>query len=145
MPRPLLKPENPIVVRGWSLWVPPPLTRDGKPKWINANERSHWGGRSGKTKLWREAARLAAEESGIPHLERAWVQAFFTFGGTRKRDVGNLFPTVKACVDGFTDADLWQDDRDGIITGPDLRRAAGDAKGRPFGVEFRIFEVIDGH
>lgn len=144
-PTRLLKPDNPLVVRGWSLWVPPPLNTLGKPRWINANERAHWSSRSGKTKVWRDAACLAVQNCGLPTLERAWVQAIFVCGTTRRRDVHNLFPTVKACIDGFTDAGLWSDDRDGILTGPDLRRSPTDAKGKPVGIEFRIFEVIDGN
>lgn len=144
-PSRLLQPDNPVVVRGWSLWVPPPLNRLGKPDWINANDRPHWSGKAKQTSAWRQQACVAIQKSGVPSLSQAWVQAIFSFGTSRKRDVHNLFPTIKASIDGFTDAGLWEDDRDGILTGPDLRRSHSDAKGQPVGIEFRIFEVIDGN
>lgn len=147
MPNPnLLQPDIPLFVRGWSLWVPPPLNTLGKPIWLNANDRPHWSSRAKGTKAWREASCAAAEDFGVPALEKAWVQAFFTFGSPRFRDVHNLYPTAKACIDGFTDSGLWVDDRDGILIGPDMRRDPKDARGVTPGVEFRIFEVIDsGH
>lgn len=151
-----IRPQVPDVVRGWSLWVPLPPS-SGKPKWINLNERAHWGSRSGKTAVWRSAARLAAEEAQIPVLVLAWVQAYFTFGDTRRRDVHNYLPTVKACVDGFTDAGIWADDSDGILIGPDLRRSEAGASGVGRtgakrlgaesvgkGISFMIWEVADG-
>lgn len=139
-------PNNPPVARGWGLWVPLPPSK-GKPKWINLNERAHWGSRSGKTAIWREAARMVAEEAQIPTLGMAWVQAVFHFGDARRRDVHNYLPTVKACVDGFTDAEIWEDDRDGILIGPDLRRSPLDGVGNELGkgIAFYIWEVADGN
>lgn len=84
--------------------------------------------------------------SGIPRLERAWVQTRFTFGNTRRRDTHNLGPTSKACIDGFTDAGLWSDDADGIFVGPDPRRDPEELppqkrKGKEAGITFLIFEL----
>lgn len=134
------RPINPDVVRGWGLWVPLPPS-SGKPRWINLNERAHWGSRSGKTAVWRDSARAVALEAKIPALEYAWVQACFSFGDNRRRDVHNYLPTVKACVDGFTDAGIWEDDCDGILTGPDLRRV--ETPGQR-GITFFVWEVSDG-
>lgn len=145
---------NPVVVREWCLWVPlPPSKLGAKPKWMNLNERAHWGSRSGKTSVWRtsaaETALKAASTHGIPRLEEAWVVAHFSFGDGRRRDVHNYLPTVKACIDGFTDAGLWEDDCDGVLTGPDLRRmelreiSADDLSSTPLkGIHFCIREVI---
>src|SRR5262249_41737140 len=115
-----LQPDNPVVVRGWGLWVPPPLTKEGKPKWINLNERVDWGSRGGKTAIWRQRAKELGAELGILRLACAYVQAHFSFGDFRRRDVHNWLPTIKACIDGFTDAGLWEDDCDGVLIGPDL-------------------------
>lgn len=130
---------NPVVVRQWCLWVPLPPSKEGaKPKWMNLNERAHWGSRSGKTSIWRESAAEIANQAGIPVLEEAWVLAYFSFGDNRRRDVHNYLPTVKACVDGFTDARIWEDDNDDVLTGPDLRRHEREEKG----IHFCIREVI---
>ena len=57
------------------------------------------------------------------------VVAYLAFGDNRRRDVHNYMPTVKAIIDGCTDAGLWADDRDGILTGPDMRRDESRAVG----------------
>lgn len=90
---------------------------------------------------------MVAEGAEIPVLGQAWVQAVFHFGDGRRRDVHNYLPTVKACIDGFTDANLWEDDRDGILIGPDLRRFDADGKkpGVAQGVAFFVWEVVGGN
>jgi hypothetical protein len=50
------------------------------------------------------------------------IWAYFRFTNNRRRDTGNLYPTVKALVDGFVDAGLIPDDCDGIVDGPHLSR-----------------------
>jgi Holliday junction resolvase RusA-like endonuclease len=40
----------------------------------------------------------------------------------RRREVSNLFPTFKACIDGFVDAGILADDSDAHVIGPDPRR-----------------------
>jgi Holliday junction resolvase RusA-like endonuclease len=128
----------PKVVAGWELWLPPPMGR--KKKWLSLNDRSHWGFSSARVRYWRGLAREAAETLGIdPPLGMAHVVAVFTFGDNRRRDVHNYMPTVKAAVDGCTDAGLWVDDRDGILTGPDLRR--DELSGYEVGLLLRIYEV----
>lgn len=43
----------------------------------------------------------------------------------RRRDVGNLYPTVKACLDGIvSDAKVLPDDDDRHVVGPDIRPGA---------------------
>lgn len=65
--------------------------------------------------LGRRAAR-----PGVVGPVRVWVE--FTFPTNHRRDVANLYPTVKALLDGIVDAGLISDDRDGLIEGPFLRR-----------------------
>lgn len=79
----------------------------------------------------------------IPSIEQAWVIACFSFGDRRRRDVHNFMPTVKAAIDGLTDAGLWIDDRDGILTGPDLRRVERTNRNnvRIVGLSLSIYEV----
>jgi len=80
-------------------------------KYLSMNDRSHWRTRARSVKAWRIAANQAARSS-----------AYFVFGtaqevhmqldvpDSRRRDPHNLYPTVKACVDGMTDAGCWEDD-----------------------------------
>ena len=50
------------------------------------------------------------------------IWAYFRFTNNRRRDTGNLYPTIKALVDGFVDAELLPDDCDGTVDGPHLSR-----------------------
>lgn len=119
MPKKLVKVPN--IVAGWRLWLPPPQGR--KHLWLNLNDRRHWGYSSSLTSYWRATAYKHALGLGVSApLGSAYVVASFTFGDNRRRDVHNFMPTVKACIDGCTDAGLWVDDRDGILLGPDVRR-----------------------
>lgn len=85
---------------------------------INANGREHHMVRANKTKALRSLAKTAAQ--GLPpYTNHVWVRAYIDWPKiNRKRDAANLAPTLKACVDGFTDAGLWPDDNDQHITGP---------------------------
>lgn len=131
---------RPNPVEGWELWLPPP---ERKKPWINLNDRNHWGKKSPLTKYWRDIAHVRAQESGIGEADEypwvfPWVTAYLSFGDNRRRDVHNYTPTVKAIIDGCTDAGLWADDRDGILTGPDMRRD----ESRAVGVTLRIREYL---
>lgn len=50
---------------------------------------------------------------------------------SRLRDVENIRPTIKACVDGITDYGVTPDDSDRWVAGIDLRR--GDVSRSPMG------------
>lgn len=127
---------RPNTVVGWELWLPPP---DRKKPWINLNDRNHWGKKSPLTRWWRSEAYARC---GLLCLKEPWqrphVTAYMAFGDNRRRDVHNYMPTVKAIIDGCTDAGLWPDDCDGILTGPDMRRD----ESRAVGVTLRIREYV---
>lgn len=116
----MILPTVPNVVQGWELTLPPPIGR--KRKWLSLNDRNHWSRSSPLTKYWRTLAYDTAKKLDIPELSQAYAVACFSFGDRRRRDVHNYMPTAKAVVDGCTDAGTWRDDRDGILTGPDMRR-----------------------
>jgi crossover junction endodeoxyribonuclease RusA len=66
-----------------------------------------------QVRAWREAGRLCAfngrRRPRIPNL--ATVTVFFgTDRPNQRRDPMNWYPTVKALVDGLTDARFWPDD-----------------------------------
>lgn len=97
------------------------ITLEPPAKFINANDRLHWRKKAELTKAWREAAANAVGFEPY-HYTRAHITAAIRFPNNIRRDVHNLYPTVKACVDGLVDALLLPDDSDAYIVGPDMRR-----------------------
>ncbi|MGH3503177.1 MAG: hypothetical protein ACRDQA_20120, partial [Nocardioidaceae bacterium] len=59
----------------------------------------------------------------IPHLQRAHIVAVYQPPDRRRRDPANLYPAVKACVDGLVDARVLPDDDAAHVVGPDMRLA----------------------
>ena len=94
---------------------------------LNANQRLHWAKRSAMTKLLRVEASLHAH--GLAPMQRAHLTVAVGWPDKRRRDVHNVFSTIKACVDGFVDAGLLPDDSDAHLTGPDLRAHVAGVKG----------------
>lgn len=101
--------------REWVLDFPRP------DEWITANERTHWAVKAAKVRTWRGAAAVHARAARIPLLGRAHVLAEVCMNSNRRRDPLNWAPTVKAAVDGLTDAGCWLDDDASHVVGPDLR------------------------
>ena len=97
-------------------------------RYMNANDRPNRWAKAKATALWREAARIeairfnAAWSAGmlIPLVR---ITATVHIADKRRREVSNLFPTFKACIDGFVDAGILADDSDAHVVGPDPRRA----------------------
>lgn len=90
---------------------------------INANQRLHHHAKAKLTKAWRQAACEAVVTGFNPdHYDRAHITVAIRFPTNHRRDVGNLYPTAKAIVDGLVDANLLADDDDTRVLGPDLRR-----------------------
>jgi crossover junction endodeoxyribonuclease RusA len=56
---------------------------------------------------------------------RQRVASFLPVVGERRRDPHNFVPTVKAVVDGFTDAGLWPDDSEAFVTVGEPRLMVG--------------------
>ena len=104
------------------------VTVPAPARWINSNQRLHRMQTAKLTAAWREAARAA-----VPAAWGAWdvpvrVVAEVWKARAGRYDPGNLYPTAKACVDGFTDAGLWVDDDHAHLVGPDMRHGG---KGEP--------------
>ena len=82
---------------------------------INLNQRQHWSEKAARTKHWRTAGWVMGTNSKLAGKIKAVgpVEVQVLFGTTRpnkRRDPHNFTPTVKALVDGLTDARLWPDD-----------------------------------
>lgn len=91
--------------------------------YMNANDRPNRWAKAAQTKVWRAAAHAAASHSGATMLTGlVRITATVHIADKRRREVSNLFPTLKACVDGFVDAGVLADDSDAHVVGPDARR-----------------------
>lgn len=97
-------------------------------RYMSANDRPTRWAKAAQTKAWREAAYFAARMR-----ESVWgdiqtfegivrITATVHIKDKRRREVSNLFPTFKACIDGFVDAGILADDSDAHVIGPDPRR-----------------------
>lgn len=77
--------------------------------WLTSNLRLHWRPESERTASIRLLARHAAR--GLPVIERCRVTAAIGYPTAARADPSNAAPTVKACLDGITDArGGWADD-----------------------------------
>src|SRR6266702_423179 len=116
----------PVVLTGrqWVIELP------AATKLLSSNGREHWRVRARETAGLRETAAWLARMQRIPRLERAHVLARYHPPDRRRRDPANLYPSVKACVDGLTDAGVWADDDAAHVTGPDMRLGQVQPPGR---------------
>lgn len=105
---------------------------------INSNSRDHRHQVAKMTRAWRETAAIRAQ--GIPTFEgRVHIVAHIFKPNAGRWDPNNLWPTIKAAVDGCVDAGLLLDDDHLHVIGPDMR-AAG--KGNPE-IVLEIIEIGD--
>jgi len=94
---------------------------------INSNQRLHRMAQAKLTKTWRQASATAAH--GLePFTTQVHIIAHIFKPRGGRWDPNNLWPTVKAAVDGLVDAGLLADDDHKHLIGPDMR-AGG--KGNP--------------
>lgn len=94
---------------------------------LNANQRLHWAKRASMTRLLRAEAMLHALDH--PRMNRAHLTVHVGWPDKRRRDAHNIVPTLKACIDGFVDAGLLDDDSDAHLVGPDLRTYVAGHRG----------------
>lgn len=117
----------------------PPTIR--KVRWglLSQNVRCHWTVRREVTRWWRQAAATTATQAQLPKLGKVHVTVTFHKNTNRRYDVANLYPVVKACLDGVTDV-LLVDDSNEYVVGPDMR--AGEKSTTPH-VVIRIRELTE--
>lgn len=100
------------------------LTLDIQREWLlTLNQRLHWRKKADRTKWLRAYARLAARHPLVRTRFTTPVRCVITvrWPDGRRRDVHNLTPTFKACIDGIVDAETIPDDSDDWLIGPDPR------------------------
>ncbi|WP_172121434.1 hypothetical protein [Actinomyces faecalis] len=106
-------------------------------EWLTSNGRYHWADRSRRTAAVRRrawAAALGCRGADGRRHRRPWfvgrVRVTATVQGRTagRMDPANAYPTVKAVLDGLTDAGVWEDDDSGHVVGPDMRRGVPDSR-----------------
>lgn len=121
--------------RTWLLTIPAPAI------WLNANQRTDRRGQTPDRRAWRDAGNVYARQAKLPKLTRAHIVAELRFADAYHRDVHNLYPTIKALVDGLIDYGLLPDDSHHHLVGPDLRYGPRVAK-RPGGISGEVHLTI---
>ena len=86
---------------------------------ISANDRLHFAVKANLTKHLRTLAKnlcdIRTEHASFSPTNPCTVTVTVYAPTARKMDPPNLYPTVKALLDGFTDSGLWTDDNYQII------------------------------
>lgn len=85
---------------------------------LNANDRPHWTQKAKITAFLRATAAKAGQQCNCtPYSKKRPCGLVVTIYAPTKRrlDPPNFYPTVKALVDGLTDAGIWTDDNSEVI------------------------------
>lgn len=88
--------------------------------WITANGRYHWAEKARRTRNLRHLAATTAR--GLEPVGTVHVAAFIGYLRNGTADPANSADTVKALIDGMTDAHLWPDDDSTHVIGPTYLR-----------------------
>lgn len=99
-----------------------------KSLWLSANDRMHWAPKSKATKYLRQYGWAIATNEGAQDLGPCHVAAFIGYPRGGKADPANAAPTVKALIDGMTDAGVWPDDDHTHVIGPTYLRDKSSGK-----------------
>ena len=90
--------------------------------WLSANDRRHWADKGKRTKALRAMGCIVARSAKVGQLGTTHVAAFIGYPRNSKADPANAAPTVKALIDGMTDAGVWPDDDSTFVLGPTFLR-----------------------
>ena len=85
---------------------------------LSANDREHYRPRARRTAWLRQHGAdvvRGAAEAGGPLGPVVDVEVGVQWPDRRRRDTPNVYPTVKALLDGMVDAGLLVDDRDDVV------------------------------
>lgn len=98
------------------------LTIEAPAPWLNSNMRLHRMQAAKLTAAWREAGRASVGLEGLePYAGPVHIFAHVYKPRGGRYDAGNLYPTVKAVLDGIVDSGLLVDDSNEYVIGPDMR------------------------
>ena len=92
--------------------------------WLSANQRLHWAPKSKRTTYLRNLGAFVAvaDELDGKRLGSTHVAAFIGYLRNGTADPANAAPTIKALIDGMTDAGVWPDDDSTHVIGPTYLR-----------------------
>ena len=107
---------------------------------LNANGREHWSKRAHITSDIRMLSRNLS--SHIPRLDKVKIKAIYYAPNNRRRDMSNLFPSVKGMVDGLVDSGVLKDDSDRYVVSLEMVRGEGIIPGGQMVIE--VIEVACG-
>jgi len=98
------------------------LTIEAPAGWINSNQRLHRQQVAKLTAAWRAAGDAAVTRMRWePYAGPVHIFAHVWKPRAGRYDPNNLWPTVKAAVDGLVDAGFLVDDDHKHVIGPDMR------------------------
>jgi len=98
------------------------LTIEAPAIFINSNQRLHRQQVAKLTAAWRSAGRAAVTSMRWePYAGPVHIFAHVWKPRAGRYDPNNLWPTVKAAVDGLVDAGFLADDDHKHVIGPDMR------------------------
>ena len=84
-------------------------------RWANSNgSRGHHYAHQKLMNTWRDLATIAASGQG-PVDAPVVITATVRRTRNARQDAHNVFPSVKACIDGAVKAGVIEDDHDGIV------------------------------
>ncbi|HFI0796075.1 TPA: hypothetical protein ACGO6M_001706 [Streptococcus suis] len=89
-----------------------------KKEMLNANDRMNWARKAKITAYLRQIGQLNVPKGKYnPYTKKRPCGLVVTICAPTKRrmDPPNFYPTVKALIDGMTDAGLWTDDNHEVI------------------------------
>lgn len=114
---------------------------------INSNDRMHFIVKSKITDYLRQLARKTmtsesySREAPYYSENRPCLVLVTVYPPTHRRfDAPNIYPTVKALIDGMTDAGVWSDDNNKIIKAISFT-CGGVSGSKAYKVEISISEV----
>lgn len=97
----------------WVLDIPP-------GELINANERLHWAVRARRTRDLKRDALVVALAARVPRMDRIRIVGVVHPPNRRRRDPHNLYPTLKAYIDGIVKAGVIVDDDSSHLAGVEM-------------------------
>lgn len=110
---------------------------------LNANDRPHWTQKAKITAFLRAtAAKEGQEYNCTPYSKKRPCGLVVTIYAPTKRrlDPPNFYPTVKALVDGLTDAGIWTDDNSEVIKYMTFKRGELSGIAGKYRIELEIKE-----
>lgn len=91
-------------------------------EWVTSNDRLHWREKARRVAEIRRRSATLARQQLTPIEGPVLVACRARFRAGRGLDSDGCAPTLKAVIDGMTDAGVWPDDSSEYVLGPDPRR-----------------------